>query len=316
LLCRMAQTAPAPAKPKGNPTWNYLEPFVFGGLSGMFATCCIQPLDMVKVRIQLQGEGGVKGVGDSKNPIKVASQIIKNEGVGKLYAGLSAALLRQATYTTARLGLFRTISNSLLAEGEKTLPFWKKSVAGLLAGGIGCIFGTPADVALIRMQADGKLPPEQRRNYKHVGDALVKIVRQDGIQKGLFAGNVPVIIRASMLNLGMLATYDQSLETLKLYTDNETLVSVGAKLISGFFASFCSLPFDFVKTRIQKQVKRADGTVPYRSFMHCVTTVAKEEGPTAFYKGFWTYYVRIAPHAMITLWAMEQLTAVKKGMGY
>jgi len=304
-------SAPAPAKAKGNPTWNYLEPFVFGGLSGMIATCVIQPIDMVKVRIQLQGEGGKGAAVESKNPFKVFKSVVQNEGFGKLYAGLSAALLRQATYTTARLGLFRTISNSMQKDKEP-LPFWKKSVAGLLAGGIGCVFGTPADVALVRMQADGKLPPEQRRNSKHVGDALVRIVKEEGVAKGLFAGNVPVIIRASMLNLGMLATYDQALESLKQVTSNETAVSVGAKLISGFAASAFSLPFDFVKTRIQKQVRRPDGTLPYRSFLHCCTTVIKEEGPMAFYRGFWTYYARIAPHAMITLWAMEQLVAIKK----
>ena len=35
--------------------------------------------------------------------------------------------------------------------------------------------------------------------------------------------------------------------------------------------------------------------------------ILKAEGPTAFYQGFPTYYVRIAPHAMITLLTMEFL---------
>jgi solute carrier family 25 oxoglutarate transporter 11 len=30
-------------------------PFINGGLSGMIATACIQPIDMVKVRLQLAG---------------------------------------------------------------------------------------------------------------------------------------------------------------------------------------------------------------------------------------------------------------------
>jgi len=275
----------------------------------MFATCCIQPIDMVKVRIQLVGEGGKEAMG-SKNPIRIAQDLIKTEGVASLYSGLSAALLRQATYTTARLGLFRTISNAMTTEGQP-LPFWKKSVAGLLAGGIGCIFGTPADVALIRMQADGKLPLEQRRNYKHVADALVRITREEGVA-GLFRGNVPVIIRASSLNLGMLATHDQALESLKQYMTSPVMISVGAKLISGFAASAFSLPFDMVKTRIQKQVKLPDGTYPYKSFMDCSVKILTKEGPLAFYRGFWTYYVRIAPHAMITLWALDQLMYIKK----
>lgn len=28
-----------------------LKNFALGGMSGMFATCCIQPIDMIKVRI-------------------------------------------------------------------------------------------------------------------------------------------------------------------------------------------------------------------------------------------------------------------------
>jgi solute carrier family 25 oxoglutarate transporter 11 len=38
----------------------------------------------------------------------------------------------------------------------------------------------------------------------------------------------------------------------------------------------------------------------------------REEGPFAFYRGFSTYYVRIAPHAMITLWALDQINAFTK----
>lgn len=33
-----------------------IQPFIIGGLSGMFATCIIQPVDMIKVTIQLKSE--------------------------------------------------------------------------------------------------------------------------------------------------------------------------------------------------------------------------------------------------------------------
>jgi solute carrier family 25 oxoglutarate transporter 11 len=41
-----------------NPVWKAAKPFVNGGLSGMAATCIIQPIDMVKVRLQLGATGG------------------------------------------------------------------------------------------------------------------------------------------------------------------------------------------------------------------------------------------------------------------
>ena len=40
-----------------NPVWKAAKPFANGGLSGMLSTCIIQPIDMVKVRLQL-GEKG------------------------------------------------------------------------------------------------------------------------------------------------------------------------------------------------------------------------------------------------------------------
>jgi Mitochondrial carrier protein len=50
--------------------------------------------------------------------IAVASGIIKQDGVGALYRGLSAGLLRQATYTTARLGIYQIFTDSLTKHNE------------------------------------------------------------------------------------------------------------------------------------------------------------------------------------------------------
>lgn len=113
----------------------------------------------------------------------------------------------QATYTTARLGIYDYITKVVQGD-RKAMPFWQKSVCGLAAGGLGAVFGTPADVALIRMQVDSTLPPDQRRNYTGVGNALTRMLREEGLS-GLFAGNTPVVLRAMALNAGMLATHDQ-----------------------------------------------------------------------------------------------------------
>ena len=40
-----------------NTLWKAIKPFVNGGASGMLATCVIQPVDMVKVRLQLGATG-------------------------------------------------------------------------------------------------------------------------------------------------------------------------------------------------------------------------------------------------------------------
>jgi solute carrier family 25 (mitochondrial oxoglutarate transporter), member 11 len=73
----------------------------------------------------------------------------------------------------------------------------------------------------------------------------------------------------------------------------------GASAVSGFFASACSLPFDYVKTQIQKMQPDANGKYPYTGSLDCAVKTFKSGGPFKFYTGFPVYCVRIAPHVMV-----------------
>ncbi|KAL9600245.1 MAG: hypothetical protein Q9219_003289 [cf. Caloplaca sp. 3 TL-2023] len=273
-------------------------PFINGGLAGMTATTVIQPIDMIKVRLQLAGEGAKTGPRPS--PLQVTRDIIAQGKAADLYTGLSAGLLRQAVYTTARLGFFDTFMNLLKVRAEANgsqIGFTERAGAGLAAGGLAAMVGNPADLALIRMQSDGLKPVAQRANYKSVVDALTRISKAEGVT-ALWAGAYPTVVRAMALNFGQLAFFSEAKTQLKARTQlNAQTQTLTASAIAGFFASFFSLPFDFVKTRLQKQQKGKDGSLPYKGMADCFRKVAKEEGLLRFYRGFGTYYVRIAPHA-------------------
>lgn len=293
-------------KAKVGGVWTTVRPFVNGGASGMLATCVIQPVDMIKVRIQLgQGSG-----------LHVAKTMLREEGPGAFYKGLSAGLLRQATYTTARLGSFRILTNKAVAANDgKPLPLYQKALCGLTAGAIGASVGSPADLALIRMQADATLPAAQRRNYTNAFHALYRIVADEGVL-ALWKGAGPTVVRAMALNMGMLASYDQSVEFFKDrlgFSDASTVV--GASAVSGFFASACSLPFDYVKTQIQKMQPDASGKYPYTGSLDCAMKTLKSGGPFKLYTGFPVYCVRIAPHVMMTWIFLNQIQKLEKSVG-
>jgi len=272
-------------------------PFINGGLAGMVATSVVQPIDMIKVRIQLAGEGAKSG--PKATPLSVTREIIAAGKVMDLYTGISAGLLRQAVYTTARIGFFDTFMKALTVrateKGDK-IGFSERALAGLSAGGLAAMIGNPADLALIRMQSDGLKPLAQRKNYKSVIDALSNIAKTEGVAR-LWAGATPTVVRAMALNFGQLAFFSEAKQQLKDTSLSPRAQTLGASAVAGFFASFFSLPFDFVKTRLQKQQRAADGTLPYKGMGDCFKKVAKEEGLLRFYRGFGTYYVRIAPHA-------------------
>ncbi|KAL4873007.1 hypothetical protein BDV12DRAFT_161151 [Aspergillus spectabilis] len=289
-------------------------PFVNGGLAGMSATVVIQPIDMIKVRLQLAGEG--VRTGPRPSAFGVARDIIASGKALDLYTGLSAGLLRQAVYTTARLGFFDTFMKTLSKKAEtanRKVTFAERAGAGLTAGGIAAMIGNPADLALVRMQSDGLKAPEARANYRSVVDALFRISKAEGVT-ALWAGAFPTVVRAMALNLGQLAFFAESKAQLKtrttLSSQNQTFA---ASAIAGFFASFLSLPFDFVKTRLQKQQRDpTTGRLPYKGMFDCARKVVQEEGWLRFYRGFGTYYVRIAPHAMVTLIVADYLNLITK----
>lgn len=105
-------------------------------------------------------------------------------------------------------------NKAIEANDGKPLPLYQKALCGLTAGAIGASVGSPADLALIRMQADATLPVAQRRNYTNAFHALYRIVADEGVL-ALWKGAGPTVVRAMALNMGMLASYDQSVEVFR-----------------------------------------------------------------------------------------------------
>ena len=60
---------------------------------------------------------------------------------------------------------------------------------------------TVADIILVRMTSDSTRPPEQRYNYKHALDGLIKLVKEEGL-KGLTRGLTPNTVSITTLSAG------------------------------------------------------------------------------------------------------------------
>jgi solute carrier family 25 oxoglutarate transporter 11 len=172
-----------------------------------------------------------------------------------LYVRIDSALTRQAIYTTTRLGIYFSLSDYLkyTVNGGANMTTYQRIYSSLLAGGIGSMFGTPADLVLIRMQSDSTLPEASRRNYKNVFDAFGRIVSEEGLLS-CWKGASPTVVRAMSLNLGMLVSYDESKEKLEraLGKERANTTWILSSIISGTVAAAMSLPFDNVKTKLQK----------------------------------------------------------------
>lgn len=272
-------------------------PFVVGCGSGIIATTCVQPIDTVKVRMQLIDRSLLQ-----TSPWGIAKDMMSEGGLANLYQGLSAAILRQLVYGTMRLGLFSTFEKHLerkAHERNTTITFGERALAGLGAGALAAFTGNPTEVVLIRMQADGLKPLGQRQRYTSAIDAIRRIARGEGVL-ALWKGAAPTIIRAMSTNFGQLTFFSESKHQIKQHTNLSPEIRTAlAAGIAGCSGALISQPFDFIKTRLQNQVqpKSVDQQPLYRGTLDCFIKVVRKEGFLRLYRDIWPYFMRVGPHS-------------------
>ena len=168
------------------------------------------------------------------------------------------------------------------------------------------------DVALVRMQADTLAKYGEQRGYKNVFDAIVKILKAEGVLT-LWRGSVPLVARGAAMNLGMMASYDPAKEMIAARYGEGFLTNTGASAISGFACAFTSLPFDLVKSRLMNMKKDpVTSKYPYERVADFFRTIIDKDGTSKLWRGYWTYYTSCAPNAMIVLLVIELINSVYK----
>lgn len=265
------------------------------------------PLDLIKVRLQLQGEGAssasVVTSGEKLGPMEMGQKILRNDGFRGLFSGLTASLARQAVYSSVRFGVYDSVKEALgEVPGVHELSIWEKVGAGLVAGAVGAVVANPCDVTLVRMQADGKLPANERRGYRNVFHGMTSISRAEGI-RALWSGCAPTVARAMIVTASQFAAYDQ-IKLGLLYTGlpDTPVTHITAGFLAGFVASCTSTPADTIKTRMMNS---APGQ--YSGPVDCVVKTVRQEGPMALYKGFVPTFVRQAPYLVVMFITLEQM---------
>ncbi|KAF3202104.1 Mitochondrial dicarboxylate transporter [Orbilia oligospora] len=279
-------------------------PFWFGGASSMWAAVFTHPLDLNKVRLQT-----AKKVGNGPKPgmVDTFRTIFRNEGFLGLYSGLTASLLRQATYSTTRFGIYEELKG-MVKKPNKELPLPTLIALSSTSGFLGSIAGNPADIINVRMQQDGALEPSKRRNYKNAIDGIIKMVKSEGITS-LFRGVGPNSGRGALMTASQLASYDEFKMLLLgtgMFEDNLMTHFVASTMAGGVATLICS-PVDVVKTKIMSS-HDPDGII------HLLKETTKREGMTWAFKGLLPSFIRLGPHTVLTFVFLEQHKSIWKAI--
>ena len=226
------------------------------------------------------------------------SAIMKTEGFGSLWKGIQAAWGRESFYASIKVGGYGPIRDALGASSPDA-PFALKFAAGAASGSIGSCVGNPWDVLKTMMQANkGEAVPLTTLASKLYADQGV-----GGFYRGIQAN----IARACVLNGTKMAVYDVAkgyVSNSSGWTRKDPRTIFCSATISGFFMTCTVSPFDMLRTRLMNQP--TDKKL-YNGFADAAIKVLKNEGPTAFYRGFFPIWARFAPTATLQLLIFEQL---------
>lgn len=160
------------------------------------------PLEIVKIRLQIQGEvaKNVEGV-----PRRSAYWIVKNLGLVGLYKGASACLLRDVPFSAIYFPAYAHLKKDWFGESPtKSLGVAQLLTAGAIAGMPAAYLTTPCDVIKTRLQVEARKGQTHYRGLVHCTSTIWK---EEGFQ-AFFKGGPARIMRSSPQFGCTLAAYE------------------------------------------------------------------------------------------------------------
>ncbi|KAI7831909.1 mitochondrial carrier domain-containing protein, partial [Kickxella alabastrina] len=172
----------------------FANELIAGASAGASQVIFTNPLEIVKIRLQIQGEI-LKDAAGVITPIARhgAVTIVKELGLVGLYKGASACLLRDVPFSAIYFSCYSHLKKDVFREGERQLGVVDLLLAGAIAGMPAAYLTTPADVIKTRLQVVAK---KGETAYNGLFDAARKIYKEEGF-KAFFKGGPARILRSS-----------------------------------------------------------------------------------------------------------------------
>lgn len=293
---------------------------VAGGIAGLVSRFCIAPLDVLKIRMQLQIHSLTEPLSIPHRPRRLAPStlstfrdILRNEGVTAFWKGNVSAELLYVTYGALQFTTYTTCT-TLLASVPPSLNAF---IAGATAGATSTAITYPLDLLRTRFAAQGS-----DKVYFSVLGSIRDIARAEGTRgffQGLGAGVGQVVPYMGVF----FAAYESlrpAFASLELpYGSGDATVGVIAS-VTGKTTVF---PLDVIRKRLQVQGPTRMRFVPRQGYRAVADyaglglwgtgkAIVRKEGWRGLYRGLTIGLIKSAPASAVTMWTYERALKVMK----
>ncbi|KAI1420605.1 mitochondrial dicarboxylate carrier protein [Xylaria sp. FL1777] len=294
-----------------------LQVVTAGATAGLVSRFVIAPLDVVKIRLQLQSHSlsdplshaNLRGSPIYKGTIRTLRHIVQHEGITGLWKGNVPAELMYVSYAAVQFTTYR--STTLLLHrvfgDDNRLPQAAESfVSGAAAGATATATTYPLDLLRTRFAAQGN-----DRVYTSLRRAVWEIRRDEGT-RGFFRGLSPGLAQIVPLMGIFFAIY----ESARLPLGRLNLPWGSGDATAGVLASVIAktgvFPLDLVRKRIQVQgptrSRYIHRNIPeYAGTVRTIQQILQQEGVRGLYRGLTVSLMKAAPASAVTMWTYERV---------
>jgi solute carrier family 25 (adenine nucleotide translocator) protein 4/5/6/31 len=256
-----------------------------GGTAAAISKTAVAPIERVKLLLQVQDAQATIAVDKRyKGIIDVLVRVPKEQGFFSLWRGNLANVIRYFPTQALNFAFKDTYKRLFLDGVDKKKQFWRFFAGNLASGGAAgatsLCFVYPLDFARTRLAAD--VGQGKTREFKGLGDCLVKIFKSDGpigLYRGFFVSVQGIIIYR--------AAYFGMFDTAKSVVGGEKklnfFVAWAIAQVVTVSSGILSYPWDTVRRRMMMQSGRKE--LLYKNTLDCALKIIKNEGMGAMFKG-------------------------------
>lgn len=267
------------------------EDLLCGAVAGGTARMVVSPLDVLKIRFQVQSDMSSRFQYTSMT--SATRTIFLREGIAGFWKGNVAALLMVMPYASIQFATFYQLKELGVAAGTRE-PY-RSLELGAFAGASATVAVYPLDLLRTRFAVQ-----TEPRLYTSVAHAFGLIYRKDGV-RGLYAGLQPTLMEIVPQVSVQFAVYEAARKRLLQQGESDCLspiqnLTIGA--VSGLAGKFGTFPLDVCKKKLQ--IASDNPGRSYTGVWDVLRQVYRREGVRGLFRGLAPSLLKSVPNSAVT----------------
>ncbi|KAI8867970.1 mitochondrial carrier [Ramicandelaber brevisporus] len=282
--------------------------FVAGSIAGMAQVTVGQPLDVVRVRMQLDSTGTPK----FRGAWHCFTYTVRNGGPLELFRGMASPLIGISAVNALLFAAYGRFKALLQQPGNEhaELSISRIALAGAGAGAINSVLASPVELLKIRRQA------QYGAAASTVGPVEIarQLISRHGIRRGLFWGFNATVAREIPAYAAWYAAYETVKRQFAARLEPGQELPIWQLVVSGstggFFYWTCSYPLDVVKSQAQSWKEPPSSRSGVGYIGTTLSNIYKNGGAKALFRGYVPTVLRSLPAAGVTFAAYETVIKI------